>query len=161
MLVFIKEVLANGSCFYNSISAQTNINSSYLRDSVANFLQNVALDPKHKFMSQLVFYADDQKLSIPKYIEKTRKCLWAGPFETEILSLLLERRIQIYNMKDLEKYSISDCIYDLKHISPIVDFGDKRKRPLMVVIHGYKPKKGKHGYHYDALIPIKLFTKLH
>lgn len=164
--VVIKKVQGDGSCFYHAVTAASDrphTNFTKLRNMVANVYSTVVKGTnkklKEQYESLLSYYAGEQNMSPAEYADQTRKCMWAGPLEVEILSKVTKRRIAVYDMNDLKHNARYKCIYNLADVKPIIDFGDKRRTPIMVVIRGYKPLSNKFGTHYDALIPVKFVKK--
>ena len=153
----IKKVPGDGSCFYHSVlvglrdkplssSLKSKINVQYLRKLVAKKIEVMYNNDVDK--SFVDFYINDTSNSLEKYINATLKNMWAGPLEAYALSKSLKIRIQVYNFSDLKKYQ--DYYKSLK--DPIIDFGDKRKKPVKVVIYGFDFTDRNTGFHYDALI---------
>ena len=165
LLVVIKHVPGDGSCFYHSIASHLNrVSSVQLREKVVQVYEKVAHGNNRKlaerYYSLLMYYASEQNQSIRRYIKNTHRCMWAGPLEAQVLSDLLKRRIVVLNMDDVKRKRMDSikCVYDVANVTPLLDFGDKRKRPLLVAISGYSPTKGKFGNHYQPLKRVKILT---
>ena len=162
-LAVIKRVPGDGSCFYHAVLAgneTVKIRVTNLRKKIANVYakinQNRSTPLASKYGSLLQYYAREQNMTTKKYIEQTQKCMWAGPLEVEILSRILNKRIAVYDKKDLKRRKLYDCVYNMDGIKPLLDFGDKRRKPIMIVIGGYQPSAQQFGKHYDSLLPLKL-----
>ena len=158
----LKKVPGDGSCFYHAVIAgynRRNVDASRLRNMVANVYSKIINGTNKKlqkeYESLLLYYANEQDVSPATYANQTRSCMWAGPLEVELLSKVLKRRIAVYNRKDLKGKKKDKCVYNLDGVEPLLDFGDKRRNPIMVVVSGYKPSSNAFGTHYDALIPVK------
>ena len=141
-----------------------NVTSAQLRNRVARVYERVVSENHKKladrYRSRLMYYASEQNQSIRQYMKNTQRCMWAGPLEVQVVSNLLKRRIVVLNMDDVKRTRVHSmqCVYDVKNVKPLLDFGDKRKRPLLIAISGYNPTKGKFGNHYQPLKRVKIVT---
>jgi hypothetical protein len=156
MKVQIIKVPGDNHCFFHSMihHLKRNTNSSLklklsvkkLRTLVAKTISKLSNNDIDK--SFVNFYLNDQNMSLKQYTQNIQRNMWAGPLEAFALSKALKIRIQIFNKSDLSKKGKS---YVIKS-DPIIDFGDKRKQPLRVVIYGFDFISSiKTGCHYDAL----------
>ena len=160
MKVKIVNVPGDNHCFFHSIihhlkpsansSLKLKLSVKKLRTLVAKTISKISNNNIDK--SFVNFYLNDQNISLNHYIREIQRSMWAGPLEALALSKALKIRIQVFNKSDLSKkgnsYLIKGC--------PIVDFGDKRKKPLRLVIYGFDfTSSVKTGCHYDALEIVK------
>ncbi len=153
----------NGSCFYHSVALQLkdavlvgslkfSASVTSLRNMVAAIMEAALKHPNSEYYSLLLYYSDEQNMSPKKYIAQTRKCMWAGPLEIQILATLLKKRIQVYSNSAIKKHKQSNGKYNLSKVTPVIDFGDKRRQQIKIVILGYNPNNNEYGVHYDALV---------
>ena len=156
MKLRIVKVLGDNHCFFHSIihhlkptansSLKVKLSVKKLRTIVAKSISQISKNNIDK--SFVNFYLNDQNISLKKYTREIQRNMWAGPLEALALSKALKIRIQIFNKSDLSK---KGKLYKIKN-DPIVDFGDKRKKPLRLVIYGFDFNSSvKTGCHYDAL----------
>lgn len=156
------KVPGDGSCFYHSVLMQlkhpVQVGSikfsptvETLRNMVASILTTALNNAHSEYHSLLLYYAEEQNMSPKKYIAQTRKCMWAGPLEIQIVANILKVRIQVYNYAHIMKHKQRNT-YNIKHAKPIVDLGDRRRRTIKTVIYGYNPQNEQYGTHYDALV---------
>lgn len=155
----IQKVPGDGSCFYHSVlvglrnkplssSLKSKINVKYLRKIIAKRIELMYKNDIDK--SFVDFYLNDTTNNLEKYLKATMNNMWAGPLEAYALSKALKIRIQVYNFSDLKKHQN----YYKTSKDPIIDFGDKRKKPIRVVIYGFDFTDTNTGCHYDALITL-------
>jgi len=156
MNVRIVNVPGDNHCFFHSIihhlkpiansSLKLKLSVKKLRTIVAKSISQISNNNVDK--SFVNFYLNDQNISLKHYLRNIQRNMWAGPLEALALSKSLKIRIQIFDKSDLSK---KGKIYKIKS-DPIIDFGDKRKKPLRLVIHGFDFRSSiKTGCHYDAL----------
>ena len=156
MKVKIVNVPGDNHCFFHSIihhlkpfansSLKLKLSVKKLRTIVAKSISQISNNNVDK--SFVNFYLNDQNISLKHYLRNIQRNMWAGPLEALALSKSLKIRIQIFDKSDLSK---KGKIYKIKS-DPIIDFGDKRKKPLRLVIHGFDFRSSiKTGCHYDAL----------
>ena len=156
MKLKIIKVPGDNHCFFHSIihHLKPNANSSLklklsvkkLRTLVAKTISKISKNNIDK--SFVSFYLNDKNYSLKHYLHNIERNMWAGPLEALALSKALKIRIQVFNKSDLSK---KGKYYKVNN-DPIIDFGDKRKKPLRLVIYGFDFKSSvKSGCHYDAL----------
>ena len=157
------KVPGNGSCFYHSVVTHLTTpvklgklcfspTVKTLRNLIASILAAALKNPNHEYHSLLLHYSDEQNMSPKKYIVNTKKCMWAGPLEIQILADVLKKRIQVYNYTELKKYKHKNGLFDVNCATPLIDFGNKRRKRITILIKGYKPNNNQFGVHYDALV---------
>ena len=165
-LVTVKRVPPDGSCLYHAVIAclakrrrDGGHSVRSLRGRVAQLYEHIAQGDSGRlsteYLSPLQYYASAEGLTVKQYISKTRKTMWGGPLEIEMLSRLLRCRIAVLNMDDLVATRANRSVYSTCQATPILDFGSKRRTPLLIGIHGYQPVSGRYGAHYDALVRVK------
>ena len=156
MKVRIVNVPGDNHCFFHSIihhlkpisnsSVKLKLSVKKLRIVVAKTISKISNNNIDK--SFVNFYLNDQNISLKHYTREIKRNMWAGPLEALALSKALKIRIQVFNKSDLSK---KGKLYSIKG-DPIIDFGDKRKKPLRLVIHGFDFRSSiKTGCHYNAL----------
>ena len=156
MKVRIVNVPGDNHCFFHSIihhlkpiansSLKLKLSVKKLRALVAKTISKISNNNINK--SFVDFYLNDENISLKHYTQEIQRNMWAGPLEALALSKALKIRIQVFNKSDLSK---KGKLYSIK-CDPIIDFGDKRKKPLRLVIYGFDFKNSvKTGCHYDAL----------
>lgn len=156
MKVQIVNVPGDNHCFFHSIiyhlkptannSLKQKLSVKSLRTIVARTISKISKSNIDK--SFVNFYLNDQNISLKNYLHDIQKNMWAGPLEALALSKALKIRIQIFNKSEISKKGKTYYING----NPIIDFGDKRKKPLRLVLYGFDFKSSiKTGCHYDAL----------
>ena len=152
------KVPADGHCFFHAVlhfykqkpqhsTLKRNYTIFELRKKTASYIRKLYADPQEK--SFVDFYVNEEHTNIEKYLAKVKKNMWAGPLEIYAISKALKIRIQIYNF---DYFSKAKGVFTTES-KPLIDFGDKRRKPIKLVIYGFDFNKSS-GCHYNVLEPI-------
>jgi hypothetical protein len=161
----IQRVPGDGHCFFHAVihhlkgkeiiaSVKSKLSVSYLRKLTIKSIKRLYQNPIEK--SFIDFYIEKHD-NLDDYLSDLNSSLWAGPLEIYALSKALRIRIQVFNYSDLKRIKSlkknGKRIYKITE-QPIIDFGDKRRTPVTVVIYGFNFDENDSGCHYNALNSI-------